>query len=487
MFEALSFLRHFDEPSLDWFFNHAVERQVTANTVLIEEGRHPQAVFIVVQGLVGVRVASAGARPVAQLGPGELLGEISLLEDSPATATVTATEDTRLLTIARDVLRDRLDARSAFAAQWYRAVALIQSRRLRERVTALTERVRSVEELADETDAAWQPTLAAVKDFKSLMRELDQHAMKHGQFDEDLRSSTCARFQNFLAHLNEQIGDASLLADHVRQKIGARISIELLPYILLTSTAERCYSKPRGYAGDYMTIELIYQNQPGGSQRVGPLIDHWFLENSAAKAVRNRRELFVREIHRTCEAIQGRPARVCALACGPAEEVFDVLTTPQRAPRLEATLIDIDPQALDFVRNKAAALGFDAKLRLVEASLVYLAAGRQQIDNLDSQDLIYSIGLIDYFNDKWVVKLLDYMHALLAPGGRAILGNFHPGNPNKVFMDYVLDWRLIHRDEDDMHRLFSASKFGRPCTNIWYEGERINLFAECVKAPPEIS
>ena len=147
MFEALSFLRHFDEPALDWFFGHAVERNVTSGTVLIEEGRHPDAVFIVVQGLVGVRLASAGATPVAQLGPGELLGEISLLENSPATATVTAAENTVLLTIDRDVLRDRLDHNAEFAAQWYRAVALIQSRRLRERVMALTERVRSAAEL----------------------------------------------------------------------------------------------------------------------------------------------------------------------------------------------------------------------------------------------------------------------------------------------------------------------------------------------------
>ena len=483
MFEALSFLRHFDEPALDWLFDHAVERQVMSGTILIEEGRHPEAVFIVVQGLVGVRVASAGERPVAQLGPGELLGEISLLEDSPATATVTATENTLLLTISRDVLRDRLDANAQFAAQWYRAVALIQSRRLRERVTALTERARSVEELAEHAEAALQPTLAAVNEFKSLLRELDQHAIKHGRFDEDLRRSTCAKFQEFLARLNEQIGDASLLPDHVRQKIGARISIELLPYVLLTSTTERFYSKPRGYAGDYMTIELIYQNRPGGSQRVGPLLDHWFLENSAAKAVRNRRGLFAREIRRTCEAAHDRPARVCALACGPAEEVFDVLTAPEGAPRIEATLVDIDAQALDFVRSKAATLGFDAKLRFVEGSVIYLAAGRQHIDDLPPQDLIYSIGLIDYFNDKWVVKLLDYIHRLLRPGGRVILGNFHPANPNKVFMDYVLDWKLIHRDEDDMHRLFGASRFGRSCTDIWFEDERINLFAECVKAP----
>ena len=48
-------------------------------------------------------------------------------------------------------------------------------------------------------------------------------------------------------------------------------------------------------------------------------------------------------------------------------------------------------------------------------------------------------------------------------------------------MDYILDWKLIHRTEEDMNRIFAASKFAAPCTRIQYEAERVNLFAECVK------
>lgn len=80
---------------------------------------------------------------------------------------------------------------------------------------------------------------------------------------------------------------------------------------------------------------------------------------------------------------------------------------------------------------------------LHQENLIYLALGRRQL-NLPPQDLVYSIGLIDYFNDQLVVKLAD-AHQILRPGGRLVLGNFHPSNPSKAFMDYVLDWRLLHR------------------------------------------
>ena len=37
------------------------------------------------------------------------------------------------------------------------------------------------------------------------------------------------------------------------------IQAELLPYIQLTEIGERSWSKPRGYAGDYLTIEMVYK------------------------------------------------------------------------------------------------------------------------------------------------------------------------------------------------------------------------------------
>ena len=48
-------------------------------------------------------------------------------------------------------------------------------------------------------------------------------------------------------------------------------------------------------------------------------------------------------------------------------------------------------------------------------------------------------------------------------------------------MDHVLEWRLIHRNEEDMDRLFERSAFERCCTDIRFERQGINLFAECIK------
>ncbi len=116
----------------------------------------------------------------------------------------------------------------------------------------------------------------------------------------------------------------------------------------------------------------------------------------------------------------------------------------------------------------------------MQENLILLATGRRKT-SLPPQNLIYSIGLIDYFQDKLVIHLLNWIYDTLAPGGKAILGNFDPRCPNRVFMDYVLEWRLIYRTPDDMRRLFAESKFGDRPVDIGYEQEGVNLFASCRK------
>jgi SAM-dependent methyltransferase len=142
--------------------------------------------------------------------------------------------------------------------------------------------------------------------------------------------------------------------------------------------------------------------------------------------------------------------------------------------------MDIDLQALAFVDEQRSQLKLNGQITLVNENLIALFLGRSSL-RLEPQDLIYSIGLIDYLNDKLVGKLLQFAHQNLAPGGRVLLGNFHPRNPAKEFMDFVLEWNLIHRTEEDMHRLFRGSPFANDCSRIQFEGQGVNLFAECAK------
>jgi extracellular factor (EF) 3-hydroxypalmitic acid methyl ester biosynthesis protein len=318
---------------------------------------------------------------------------------------------------------------------------------------------------------------AAVSNFKRVLVNADRQALKNNNV---VPPRVVADVEDAFRACNAELKalEGELVSGN--EELGARIQSDLLPYLLLTNTAERWYSKPRGYAGDFLSIHEIYQNVPQGRGRIGSVLDRCFLNLPAAIAVRNRRPLLAREISAVVAAKQDSQARIASLACGPAAEIFDVYESLEDSSRLTSTLIDIDLQALAFVAERRDRARLQRRMRLLNANLVYILTGREKID-LRDQDLIYSIGLIDYFSDDFVVKLLNFIHGALAPGGKVILGNFHPRNPDKTLMDHVFDWRLIHRTEADMDRLFRASAFQRACTNVRFEEQGINLFAECVK------
>jgi len=480
MFEALVLLNEFDESDAHWLLGAGTEQQVHSGTTIIQEGSHPPALYFVLEGLLGLSVSSAGDKQLAVLGSGELVGEISFLENRPATATVTAVESALLLAVPRAALEEKIRSDAAFASRFYRSLALISSSRLRERVNTMAAQL-SARELAEESATERRsPIEKSINELKRKLEKADGEAIKRGgQIPDDLALEIKQDFRDMVKGIAREIGGSSSLDMHVKEELGARLKTELLPYLLLTQTAERFYSKPRGYAGDFFTIECIYQNKPSGSGRLGPLLDECFLDGFPAKAVRNRRGLLADEIRHTVEEIGGE-ARIASLACGPAREVFDVFETLDDGNRPTVTLLDIDSEALAFVADRAKEHQSHHLISAVSANLVYLALGRQKLE-LPPQHLVYSIGLIDYFNDKLVRRLIDYIYSVIEPGGRVILGNFHPNNVDKAFMDHILDWKLIHRTEDDMDRLFATSKFGRKCTQFRFEQEGINLFAECVK------
>ena len=196
---------------------------------------------------------------------------------------------------------------------------------------------------------------------------------------------------------------------------------------------------------------------------------------------KNRRRLLVEEIQRAMsQKKDNQVLRIISLASGPAREIFDVFEQLDNPKKIFVTLLDADYQALAYVSDKAARRKLTKRMRLIPSNLIHLVTGKQKID-FEPQDLVYSIGLIDYFQDKFVIRMLDYIHNILRPGGRVILGNFHPRNPTRALMDYVLGWELIHRTEEDMNRIFMQSAFKQACTNIRFEEQRINLFAECIK------
>jgi CRP-like cAMP-binding protein/SAM-dependent methyltransferase len=476
----LELFRGWRESSIDWVLDQATPHTHISETLVVAEGSRPEAIYVVAHGLYGASVTQGTGRrqELGRLSAGAVFGEMAWLSGTTASATVRAIETSEALVLPVAALDARLLDDPAFAAEFMGSLARLLAQRLRATNASLLRH----SEAATVLDAAQGEAgvlQAAFTRFKELASRYDRESRAKEGLAPETGAGLEATFDTLNVEFERTIRALDSINPAAAEALGAKVQSEFLPYLLATQTAQRFFTKPRGYAGDFMSIEHMYDRVTGGNSAVGGFLDEILMRQAAPEAVRNRRGVLGAAIARTVAACSGR-ARIMSLACGPARELFDVYATtpPESWPR--ATLLDIDSEALKLVGERLAAKGLAASATLVQANLIRLALGREQLD-VPPQDLVYSIGLIDYFNDEFVVRLLEWIHARLVPGGRVILGNFHPDNPVKAIMDYILEWKLIHRTEDDMRRLFAASPFGG-CSDIVFEAARVNLFAEGTKA-----
>lgn len=93
---------------------------ITAGETLITEGRPTEAFYILTSGKA--RVTRAG-QPVADLGPGDFFGEIGMLDNGLATATVVADEPGEAMVLSHVQFRDAIKGNDKLALQVIAAVA----------------------------------------------------------------------------------------------------------------------------------------------------------------------------------------------------------------------------------------------------------------------------------------------------------------------------------------------------------------------------
>jgi CRP-like cAMP-binding protein len=103
--------------------------EVRRGEVLFNEGEPGDSLYIVLSGRikVGRRAADGRQNLIALMGPSDMVGELSLFDPGPRTATATAVVDSRLARLRKHALRPWLTNRPEIAEQLLRVLA----RRLR--------------------------------------------------------------------------------------------------------------------------------------------------------------------------------------------------------------------------------------------------------------------------------------------------------------------------------------------------------------------
>lgn len=126
--KGLIILGDLQDQDLIWLARAGEKRQMKAGDILIREGHDIGELFFVTDGKFRV---NAGGSQVAEITTGDVLGEMSFVEKRPPGATVEAMGEARVLAVPREALMAEFRRNEAFAARFYRALAVFLSERLR--------------------------------------------------------------------------------------------------------------------------------------------------------------------------------------------------------------------------------------------------------------------------------------------------------------------------------------------------------------------
>lgn len=239
------------------------------------------------------------------------------------------------------------------------------------------------------------------------------------------------------------------------------------PILTEEATWARAYDKPLGYPGDYLAMDAIYADE-----RRGRTLFEKFLHMTVrftARGLMSRMRMMgdILKEAQTGASMTG-PFRAMNLGCGPATEVVHRLATADIGPQQRFTLIDQDEGALGLAiaRSRTAIARSARGDDIVGYNISFMDLLRENAAYAEAkpQDVIYSVGVFDYLNDRLCNRLVKRLVPKLKIGGKVVIANVSTSDVGMMWQTgALLDWELIYRDRRDMLAM-AAGIDGVECT-----------------------
>jgi len=266
---------------------------------------------------------------------------------------------------------------------------------------------------------------------------------------------------------------------------------QIHPLVLCSPFTYRTYTKPLGYAGDYEMVNMMLRNPYEGGSLFAKILNNVFLETAPVVAHRNRinylSAMLEKEAQRCVQ--EGRRLKVLNLGCGPAQEIQSFIKNNEICDQCDFTLIDFNTETLDnttgILNDLITKRGLHTRIETIEKSVHQLLkqASRGDIEmEWESYDFVYCAGLFDYLSQKVCKKLVELLVKLLKPNGLLVFTNVASTNPSIGWMEYVLEWNLVYRNDWEMLDMIPLNGTVLE-SNLQRDESGVNLFLELRKIP----
>ncbi len=135
MSQVFSSFAKLNRSDIDWMIAAGKQEEIPVDKVLIQEGQPIEALYFLLNGTLTVSVSEQGdaevRKEIGRLSKGDLLGEMSFVDDYLPSVTVKALEKSQILSVPKRELLAQLEQDLGFAARFYQMLSIKLSSRLR--------------------------------------------------------------------------------------------------------------------------------------------------------------------------------------------------------------------------------------------------------------------------------------------------------------------------------------------------------------------
>ncbi len=264
---------------------------------------------------------------------------------------------------------------------------------------------------------------------------------------------------------------------------------QMHPLILCSPFVHRVYSKPLGYAGDYEMVNMILRDSVEGSSLFAKMVNNYFVGAAPAEAHRNRIIYLTEMLSKVTlqRSKKGLTTKIFNLGCGPAKEVQKFLSNEDVSDLAEFSLLDFNDETLELTGRILSDIKMknrrSTRLNMIKRSVHQILKEGARIGETDAgglYDIVYCAGLFDYLSDRICKRLLEIFYEMLAPGGLLVATNVDASNPDRLKMEYLLDWHLIYRTGEQLKSLAPKESFPDNC-RVVSDVTGVNAFLEVNK------
>lgn len=238
-------------------------------------------------------------------------------------------------------------------------------------------------------------------------------------------------------------------------------------------------------ATSHHAIEILYDYHPqkikNGIERFFYYI--WFNLNNP-KAVRNRLKLVTREVKAAVQTFdrKNEDINILSIASGSARAIVDALLSIETVERLNlrdnnlhVTFLDKNPHACGYSKYLTEREQWGEKYNFRWINDTASSFPSHFVKNgWDMPDIVEMVGLLDYFTDEQVEKILSVIYENMAPNGVLITANIADNN-ERPFVTRVIGWKMIYRTSEQFAQLMIRAGFKLEQTRIVYEPLKIHF------------